>query len=75
MVITMSRYKRSELEKAVQEKMDQGWVCIGGGIHEVGRETKIWGFEDGKVSKYRGRDVHKKYMVKMERLDVVKSPA
>ena len=75
MEITMTRYKRSELETAVKEKMDQGWVCIGGGIHEIERETKNWGFKGGRVTNYRGREAQKKYMVKMKKVNSEKSSA
>ncbi|WPS85308.1 hypothetical protein SMD22_01390 (plasmid) [Brevibacillus halotolerans] len=75
MVITMTRYKRSELEMAVKEKLAQGWICISGGIHEVGNEKKLWDYEDGKMSKYCGRSIQKKYMVKMKSPEKEKTTA
>lgn len=70
----MSRYKRDELEKAVDEKIAQGYVCIGDGIVEVGKENKMWSYE-GNRSKYCGRSVQQKFIVKMKAPERKKQPA
>lgn len=67
MVITMTRYKRCELEKAVEEKISQGWEFVGNGIVEINSEKKNWAFEGQRPSKYAGRTSQTKYMVKMKR--------
>ncbi|ADO59982.1 hypothetical protein [Paenibacillus polymyxa] len=75
MIITMTRYKRCELEAAVKEKEAQGWVCIGEGIVEIGTEKKIWSFEDRGRSKYYGRTGQNKFVVKMKAPEERKRPA
>lgn len=69
MVITMSRFKREELEKAVAEKIKQGWECVGNGIVALGGETKVWGHEDGRFGKYMGRTSTNKFIVKMRKIE------
>lgn len=67
MIITMSRFKREELELAVAEKIKQGWECVGNGIVALGGEKKIWGHEDGRFNKYLGRTSTTKFIVKMRK--------
>lgn len=66
MVITMTRHKKAELEKAVEEKLRQGWEFVGDGIVDISNETKNWDY-DGYRPQYAGRTNVPKYYVKMKR--------
>ncbi|WCF11488.1 hypothetical protein NDS46_31520 (plasmid) [Paenibacillus thiaminolyticus] len=67
--IKMTRYKRSEIEEAVNEKLRQGWECVGKGIVEVNNERKLWSYGGNGHTRYcySGRTDQTRYMVKMRR--------
>jgi hypothetical protein len=67
MNITITRYKRSEIETAVNEKLKAGWECVGNGIVPMHNEKKVWNYNGSNPFTYGGRVTQQKFIVSMRK--------
>lgn len=70
MIVTLKRYRLSEMVRAVKEKEEQGFECVAP-IQKIRNMKKVWDYRygDDDFKGFGGVDEHTFYFVKMRKVD------
>lgn len=70
MIVTLKRYRLSEIVRAVREKEEQGFQCVAP-IQKIRNTKKLWEYRygDDDFKGFNGVDEHTFYFVKMRKVE------